>query len=159
MTPHREVVSWHEYFLQLATHVATRSKHPRTQHGAVIVDQHKRIVATGYNGGPAGFPDKAIDWSPGMTWTSKDWTIHAEENALLYAGMDACRGCVIYVTGLPCPRCALRIIHCGIRDIICGSFTYSKMKEDWELLKHITELAGARLLTVVDGKVKEVGNE
>jgi dCMP deaminase len=140
MASPRKVVSWDDYFLALANLVATRSKHPRSQHGAVLVDRDKRIVATGYNGCPSGFPDEEVDWNPGMTWTNRDWTIHAEENALLYAGRDA-KGCTIYVTGRPCPRCLLRLIHCGVRRIVHGGSSYSQKGADKEVFDRIVSLS------------------
>ena len=141
MAQPRKVADWDSYFLSLARLVATRSKHPRSQHGAVLVNPSKRIVATGYNGCPSGFPDDEVDWGSGMTWTNKDWTIHAEENALLYAGRESW-GCTIYVTGRPCPRCLLRIIHCGVVRIVCGASSYSKEDADNEVFQRIVQLSG-----------------
>jgi len=156
-TPPREVQSWNLYFSDLAARVASRSKHPRSQHGAVLVNQRNRLVSTGYNGAPYGFPEDELDWAPGMTWTSRDWTVHAEENALLYAGEEKARGCTLYVTGLPCPRCALRIVQCGVRAVICGGAEYSKMGEDFEILKRICQLARLDVFTLNEqGSVVEV---
>ena len=46
-------LDWQQYFLKLAKYVATRSNCCRRKVGAVIVkDNH--IIATGYNGTPAG---------------------------------------------------------------------------------------------------------
>ena len=138
----RNVPSWDMYFLNLARLVATRSKHPRSQHGAVLVGAHHRIIATGYNGPPSGFPDDQVDWSPGMTWSNRDWTIHAEENALLFAGLEAARGCDLYVTGPPCPRCLLRAVQCGVKRIVHGDASYSGVETDKEILDKIIELTG-----------------
>ena len=47
--------SWDDYFLQIASTVASRSTCVRRQVGAVVAaDRH--IVATGYNGPPSGMP-------------------------------------------------------------------------------------------------------
>lgn len=46
---------WDPYFLGIAAAVAARADCSRRQVGAVIVRDH-RIVATGYNGAPAGRP-------------------------------------------------------------------------------------------------------
>lgn len=149
----REVKPWRIYFLEMAKHVATRSKHPRSQHGAVLVDSNRRIVSTGYNGAPAGFPDSQVDWSPGMTWTSRDWTIHAEENALLQAGLEKAEGCELYVTGLPCPRCLLRIAQCRICWVCCGDASYSKEGEDFKLLMKFSRMTGVSIY-----RIKEDGS-
>lgn len=45
--------SWDEYFITIAQAVATRADCSRRKVGAVIV-KNNRIVATGYNGAPAG---------------------------------------------------------------------------------------------------------
>lgn len=42
---------------------AKRSKDPRTQVGACIVNQNKRIVGIGYNGMPDGCNDYEFTWS------------------------------------------------------------------------------------------------
>ena len=151
MTSPREVPTWTAYFLAMAKLASTRSKHPRSQHGAVLVSEDHRVVSTGYNGTPRAFPENVVDWSSGMTWTNKDWTIHAEENALLYAGRKAA-GCILYVTGVPCPRCMLRIVHCGVIKTICGESTYSKEASDREVLCKILEATGAGVFLFADGR-------
>ena len=45
--------SWDEYFMDITKRVATRSTCLRRAVGAIIVHD-KRIIATGYNGGPTG---------------------------------------------------------------------------------------------------------
>lgn len=74
-TEPRRVADWDAYFMQIAQLVATRSKHPRSQHGAVLVGRNHRVVAMGYNGTPSGFPDDQVDWAPGMVAGNRDWTI------------------------------------------------------------------------------------
>jgi len=52
LTKRTNYLSWHEYFASIARLVARRSKDPNYQVGALIVNQQKEIVATGYNGFP-----------------------------------------------------------------------------------------------------------
>ena len=52
---------WDSRFMDLARLVASWSKDPSTQVGAVIVDQDKRIVSTGVN----GFP-RCVNDAPGF---------------------------------------------------------------------------------------------
>ena len=47
--------SWDEYFMDIATVVATRSTCPRKHVGSVIV-RDKTILSTGYNGSVRGLP-------------------------------------------------------------------------------------------------------
>lgn len=45
--------SWDEYFMDITKRVATRSTCLRRAVGAILVHD-KRIIASGYNGGPTG---------------------------------------------------------------------------------------------------------
>lgn len=106
--------SWDQTFLDLATVIARRSKDPSSQVGAVIVDARRRVVSLGYNGYPRGIEDTA-DTDPREI---KLWkTIHAEENALLFAGRSL-EFCTLYVTHHPCPTCAAKIVQAGIRRVV-----------------------------------------
>lgn len=102
---------WHLRFLRLAREVASWSKDPSTQVGCVIVDQSRRVVSLGFNGLPAGLHDTA------GRLLNRDLklalTIHAEENALLFAGRPV-HGCVAFVTRHPCAHCAAKLIQSGI---------------------------------------------
>jgi dCMP deaminase len=52
MPKRKNYLTWQEYFIAIAQVCALRSKDPNTQVGAVIVNQNKEIIATGYNGLP-----------------------------------------------------------------------------------------------------------
>ncbi|GAM72555.1 dCMP deaminase [Vibrio sp. JCM 19236] len=45
-------------------------------------------------------------------------TLHAEENAILFAKRDLDE-CEIWVTHFPCPNCAAKIIQTGIKAVHC----------------------------------------
>jgi len=101
---------WTNRFITLAQHIATWSKDPSTQVGAVITDS-KRVVSVGYNGPPAGTYDGE------MTRDDKLMrTIHAEENAILFANRSVV-GCTIYITHPPCAHCTAILIQAGITHI------------------------------------------
>lgn len=51
------MTNWPQRFLELAQLVASWSKDPSTQVGAVIVDANRRVVSLGYNGPPRGTSD------------------------------------------------------------------------------------------------------
>lgn len=106
---------WDRRFLGLANLVATWSKDPSTGVGAVIIDSKNRIVSMGFNGFPRAVHDDEA------TLNDRDEklrrTIHAEENALLFAGRSV-EGCTIYVTHPPCARCAAKIIQAGIARVV-----------------------------------------
>jgi len=108
------ISKWAERFLQMAELVASWSKDPSTQVGAVITE-HNRIVSLGFNGYPHGISDSAATDSRELKLLK---TLHAEENAILYAKRDL-SGCEIWVTHFPCPNCAAKIIQTGISAVHC----------------------------------------
>lgn len=121
--------TWDQHFIAVARAVAGRADCTRRQVGAVIVAGN-RIVATGYNGAPAGQPGCASDGAcprahttvaPGSSYDTGPGAciaIHAETNALLYAGRDRCAGATLYVTDTPCDGCRRLIAAAGIGQVI-----------------------------------------
>lgn len=112
------VITWDEYFMGLAKLSAMRSKDPRTQVGACIVDENKRIVSLGYNGFPKRCSDDIYPWeNEGDTLNVKyTYVVHAEMNAILNAKRDL-SNCTLYVTLFPCNECAKAIIQSGIKRV------------------------------------------
>lgn len=107
--------SWKQYFMEMAEHVSTRSTDPSTKHGCVLVDAEHRIVSTGYNGPPRGFPNEDVpDTRPEKYY----YMIHAEDNACLYAQR---RAYYAYITGFPCAACFRRLCQMGVKEICIGS--------------------------------------
>lgn len=118
LTRHGQGRSWDRYFLQIAGHVATRSKDPATQVGAVLV-RERNIISTGYNGFPRGVDDNVAERY--QRPAKYDWSIHAEENAVLTAARFgvSTAGTTLYVTPMPpCKDCAKAIIQCGVKEVI-----------------------------------------
>lgn len=77
-------ISWNEYFFELAQVVSKRASCPRASVGAVIVSADNRILATGYNGAPAGHKD-CLEVGCLMEDNHCQRAIHAEVNAIAYA--------------------------------------------------------------------------
>lgn len=105
---------WDLRFIKLARDVAKWSKDPKRKVGAIIV-KDRRILSTGYNGFPVGFPD-----TPGtLNACDKNmYTVHAEANAIIAAGCNL-EGATIYVAGLhPCSQCAALIAQSGITKVV-----------------------------------------
>lgn len=106
----------HQIFMEQAFVTAKRATCMRLSVGALIVAD-RRIVATGYNGAPAGLAHCAGNACPGRMRC--DMTIHAEENAFnhmpeptrFYTRLD------MYCTDSPCTRCAELIITKGIKRL------------------------------------------
>ena len=118
--------SWDEYFMTLATQVATRTTCLRRAVGAVIV-KDRRILATGYNGVPTGIRHCAevgcLRQQLNVPSGEKHELcrgLHAEQNAIIQAakyGIDI-NGSAIYITTQPCITCAKMCINAGIEEII-----------------------------------------
>ncbi|MCL9774389.1 MULTISPECIES: dCMP deaminase family protein [Vibrio] len=105
---------WAKRFIQMAELVGSWSKDPSTQVGAVIT-KNNRIVSVGFNGYPHGISDSAESDERETKYLK---TLHAEENAILFAKRDL-DGCEIWVTHFPCPNCAAKIIQTGISVVHC----------------------------------------
>lgn len=112
-------MKWHERYLNIAQQVATWSKDPSTQVGAVIVGSKGQILSQGYNGFPRGILDNADRLNDRDVKLSL--IVHAEMNAIYnatYSGV-CLDGATLYVHGLPiCSECAKGIIQVGISKIV-----------------------------------------
>lgn len=105
---------WDLRFMRIAREVAGWSKDPKRKVGAVIV-RDRRMLSTGYNGFPSGYPDTDAHLRDPHKNTI---TIHAEANAVANAPGDL-KGATIYVAGLhPCAQCAALIVQSGITRVV-----------------------------------------
>lgn len=106
---------WDLRFLALAAHVASWSKDPSTQVGAVITDERHRIISLGFN----GFPQQIADDERLDNREEKyRVVVHGEVNALIFAG-HAVEGCTLYTHPFcSCPRCAVEFIQAGIGRVV-----------------------------------------
>ena len=119
-TPQR--LSWDEYFMTIASVVASRATCDRKHVGAVIV-RGRTILSTGYNGSIAGMPH-CDDVGHMMDAGHCVATIHAEANALVQAARNgvSIEGASIYITASPCWNCFKMIANGGIKEIFYGEF-------------------------------------
>ena len=145
---------WDRRFLNLAEHIAGWSKDPSTQVGAVIVNDRREIVGTGYNGFARGVKDwpKRYDDRP----TKYKLVVHAELNACLTAGHRALGG-TIYVWpafGKPplCSGCAKAVIQAGIIRVVGRKPDVSpEVAERWR-----EELEAAELMCSEAGVIMDI---
>lgn len=128
---------WDRRFLKIAKEISTWSKDPSSKIGAVIVNDERRILATGYNGFPRGIEDTEERLSNREEKYPR--IIHAELNALmnaLYSGVSV-KGATLYVYGLPvCSDCTKSVIQSGIKRVVLTP-TYNapeKWRVSWEAL-------------------------
>lgn len=151
MLPFNEL--WDRRFLNIAREVSSWSKDPSTQVGAVLVNEWRRIISTGYNGFPANLaddPEKLLDRQYKL-----ENIIHAEINCLnnltdnpleiqngvltvklheLYGIADGC--CLYTWPLLPCPVCADIIANAGVIRVVSIIPTIALNKR-WQLQKSL----------------------
>ncbi len=118
--------SWDQYFMTITRQVAERSTCLRAKVGAVIV-RDKNILATGYNGAPAGLPHCTdvgcliyrSTTPSGEIEENCFRCIHAEMNAIAQAAKNGAgiRDAAVYVTHTPCIQCFKVLINTGIKRI------------------------------------------
>ena len=114
--------------MDVAFRTAQMSYAVRAKVGSVLV-KDCRIVATGWNGTPAGFDncceqkvkkqsyfDTLIN--PSGLETKSD-VIHSEANIIYFCAKHGIKteGAVLYLTLSPCANCALAIVQAGIKSV------------------------------------------
>jgi dCMP deaminase len=113
-------IKWVMRYLHLAEMVASWSKDPSTQCGAVVVRPDKTLASVGYNGFPRGCKDDDEIYANRDLKLAR--VIHAEQNALLNAGGQDLTGCTMYTWppgfGPSCDRCSAHIIQAGIVEVV-----------------------------------------
>ena len=120
---------WDKRFMQLTETVATWSScfQPNRQVGAIIVKE-KHVMATGYNGAPAGVESCKEKGEclrrklnvPSGTQQEICFAVHAEQNAIIQAAKYdiSINGGTLYCTHQPCVICAKMIINAGIKRVV-----------------------------------------
>jgi len=134
-------LKWDTRFLGLAAHISSWSKDPSSQVGAVITDGN-RIISLGYNGFAAGVNDTEDRLEDRAC--KLNLTIHAEENAMIFAKRDL-TGCTVYVTHPPCPRCASKLVQEEVKRVVFiapSEDFLSRWSDDLQLSYQMYEEAG-----------------
>ena len=127
---------WDKRFLEMAKLVASWSKDPSTQVGAVAV-RNRTVIAQGYNGLPRGMKD-THDRLTVRTLKIKR-IVHAEMNAIYNAAENgvSLKDSTVYVVGLPvCHECAKGIVQVGVTRVVTH---YDKLPLKWSKSNSITE--------------------
>lgn len=117
-----------EYFMEVARTVAKRATCDRGRSGCVIA-KNKQILCTGYVGSPPGLPHcdevghqfKQMTHEDGSVTNHCVRTVHAEQNAICQAARlgISIEWATLYCKMTPCRTCAMLIISCGIKSVIC----------------------------------------
>ncbi|CAG8514989.1 1231_t:CDS:2, partial [Dentiscutata heterogama] len=87
------------YFMYLAELAASRTNCMSRKVGCVLVKDGYKVIATGYNGTPTGLKHCIEGNCKSCKGEDKEFCkcIHAEENAIMIAGMNA-KDCILYCT-------------------------------------------------------------
>jgi len=127
--------SWDEYFLEVANLVSKRTTCLRRRVGAVLV-KDKKILATGYNGAPAGLKHcieigclrERLKISSGERHELCRG-LHAEQNVILQAALYgvSTKDSILYITNQPCIICAKMLINAGIKGIVTSGVYPDKL--------------------------------
>jgi dCMP deaminase len=135
--------TWDEYFMEVARTIAKRATCDRGRSGCVIA-REKQLLVTGYVGSPVGLPHcddvghlmkKVIHDDDSISQHCMR-TVHAEQNAICQAAKlgvpldDA----TVYCRMTPCRTCAMLIINCGIKRVVCEK-KYHRGAESEQMFK------------------------
>jgi len=122
-------LKWDERFLELSKVIASWSKDPSTQTGAVIVSPDRTIIAVGYNGFPKGMEDTPELYANREVKYSR--IVHCEMNAVLNAKQSV-QGCTLYTWPFAsCDRCAVHMIQAGITTFVFPKLP-KELEERWK---------------------------
>ena len=120
---------WDIRFLEMAKLVASWSKDPSTQVGAIAV-RNRTVIAQGYNGFPRGISDEPYRYEHKQL--KYKMIVHAEMN-LIYNAADngvSLKDSTVYVAGLPaCGECAKGLIQAGISRVVTPE---QEIPENWQ---------------------------
>lgn len=124
------MTKWDARFLDLAKMVASWSKDPSTQTGAIIVAADRRVISLGYN----GFPRKMSDADAFYTNREEKYSriVHCEMNAVLSA-REPVHGATLYTWPfISCDRCAVHMIQAGVTRMV-GPMCPPDQATRWEV--------------------------
>lgn len=137
MSTQNEIMNWTEYFLEMAKTASKRSNCLRARVGAVITDTSNKVKSTGYNGTPSGVISCMERGScyriqhniPSGTRYETCRSIHAEQNSIIQAGEERCKGANMYIYGhdFICILCKRFIVQAGIEKV------YIRKSDDTEI--------------------------
>jgi len=125
------------YFLKMAELVSSRGTCARRKVGCVFVNKRNHVIATGYNGNPAGFThciNKPCSGAKSKSGTDLDKceAIHAEQNALLQC-KDVYDIHRVYTTLEPCIHCVKLLLNTSTQQIIYGEkYVHDQARILWE---------------------------
>jgi dCMP deaminase len=141
------IPKWDLRFLELAKQVASWSKDPSTQTGAVLVSPDKKDVILGFNGFPSQIAD---DYRLTVREEKYELIVHCEMNAVLNAKRSV-EGYTLYTYPfLSCTRCAVHMLQAGVKRFVAPEIP-PELEERWgaalQKTKEVFEEAGVEVIT------------
>ena len=137
--------SWDDYFMEVMEAISKRATCDRGRSGCVIV-RDKQILVTGYVGSPKGLLHcddvghqfKKMINEDGSISEHCVRTVHAEQNAICQAAKRGISidGATVYCRMTPCRVCAMLLINCGIKRVVCER-KYHAGGESEEMFKKV----------------------
>jgi len=122
-----------------------------------VIVRDKQVLATGYVGSPAGLPHcddvghlmKKVIQENGEISEHCLRTVHSEQNAICQAAKRgiSIEGATIYTRMTPCRTCAMLLINCGIKRVVCER-KYQLAEESEQLFAE----ASIKLIYKYDGR-------
>jgi len=156
-----------DYFMEMARLASGRSTCVRRSVGCVLVNERNHVLATGYNGVPAGevhcndieivgagpppargigkitFPN-AGEGSDARSGQNLDMclAVHAEQNAILQC-RDPHAIDRAYVTAFPCPSCAKLLLNTSAKTVVyAGEYGDDAGRAMWIRAGRVAQLNG-----------------
>lgn len=129
--------SFESIYLELAVLLSRRSSCRRLAVGTVITTtDYRRVLAVGYNGNATGF-DNDCDRSD----AGSCGCLHSEENACIHYDSPRSVEKLVFVTHLPCPMCAKRLVNLG--SVVRVTYLHEYRSSDG---RHSLEAAGIEVV-------------
>lgn len=167
-------MTWTQYFIGMAEHVAKKSKDRSTKVGVVVVGPDHEIRSTGFNGFPRGcleevelgtlFPEANEKIEARHQRPLKyAWTEHAERNAIYHAARIgvSLKGCTMYFNyePIPCTDCARAIIQAGITRLVGYNRPFpgkgSHWEEDGKISREMLQEAGVKIEIISEPNIEK----
>jgi dCMP deaminase len=124
------IYKWDIYYLRMAKLVASKSKDPSTQTGAVIVRPDNSLCSIGFNGFPKVMPDNPDNYSNREEKYSR--IVHCEVNAQLFSRDASLQDYTLYTWPFAsCDRCCVQMLQVGITRFVAPVLP-EHLKERWE---------------------------
>lgn len=110
------------------------------QVGCIITNEQGRIIGSGYNGPPSGYPHCEKCKRAKYTESSGEYleicpAVHAEINAIISCGSNLDKARKMFVTDMPCHACFKTICNTPIKEIYFTN-PYKTTREVMKILAH-----------------------